>query len=70
MKVQLIKPHTHAGEPCMPDQVIEVNAIDGAWLDKLGIAQHHHDAESAASNHHVVTIHGRKRHRDSEENEQ
>jgi hypothetical protein len=32
MRITLISPHTHAGEPCSPGDTLDVNDIDAAWL--------------------------------------
>lgn len=39
MKVQLIKPHTHAGIVYQPDDVIEVSDAEAVWLKAHGVVQ-------------------------------
>lgn len=39
VKVQLIQPHTHAGQPYAPDDVIEVTEPEAEWLKAHGIVQ-------------------------------
>ncbi len=36
MKIELLKPHTHAGKPCNPGDVIEVSRPVGHWLIETG----------------------------------
>lgn len=39
VKVQLIQPHTHAGQRYAPDDVIEVTEPEADWLKAQGIVQ-------------------------------
>lgn len=68
MKVTLIKPHTHAGHDKQPSDVIEVDAVEGAWLEKLGVAQH----DTRDTSHDVThsTIRGRRRDTDRDTREE
>ncbi|HET7300231.1 MAG TPA: hypothetical protein VFJ01_06210 [Oleiagrimonas sp.] len=68
MKVQLIKPHTHAGVRYEPGQVLEVNDMEAAWMDERGIVQHHNQDASHDAN--LSTKRGRRRDTDRDTREE
>lgn len=39
MKVDLLKPHTHAGQPYSPGDTLELNDDTAHWLIAQGVAQ-------------------------------
>lgn len=39
MKIELLKPHTHAGKECQPGEVIELDKDLANWLIDLGVAK-------------------------------
>lgn len=39
MKVELLKPHTHAGAKYDAGDVIEVSGAQAEWLQRLGVAK-------------------------------
>lgn len=70
-KVQLIKPHTHAGHVYKPDDVIDVTPPEAVWLKNLGIVQDHNRDTSADVTHSTLRGKSRDTDRDTrEENDQ
>lgn len=39
MKIELLKPHTHAGEMLEPSAVIDVDESSARWLIEIGVAR-------------------------------
>lgn len=39
MQIELLKPHTHAGKPCAPGDVIVLDDDLARWLVKTGSAR-------------------------------
>lgn len=38
-EIELLKPHTHAGQACAAGQLLTVTERQAAWLLKLGVAR-------------------------------
>ncbi|MDO3530847.1 hypothetical protein Q3O93_02815 [Ralstonia pseudosolanacearum] len=39
MRIELLKPHTHAGVLCAPDDVLDLDEAAARWLIDLGVAR-------------------------------
>jgi len=39
MTVELLKPHTHAGRPCAPGDLLDVDEATARWLIEQGVAK-------------------------------
>lgn len=39
MRVELTNPHTHAGRPCQPGEVIDLDEAAARWLIDIGVAR-------------------------------